>query len=413
MKKKKLNGEGTIYKTRYGYRGQVVVGFGTDGKPIRHSVSAPTKAEVKEKVTAIKHSIQTGTYIPPNKLTVCDLAKVVLDEDRMMNHVKEATYARSLETLKKLETSPYLRMRPLQELTEPSLKNYLLSQCHLSQSYVDKIYALLQRTMRGAVKRKIITENPIQYLKRPKSTQKREKVRALTPEEEVKLYKVLTTEDVLYSHQMLLSMLTGMRMGEINALTREDIDLYGKTITVNKTVSRGLSGKAFVSEGAKTANGNRTILISDTVMPLIKEILQCAGETYLFECKGNPVDTPFVNRSFQEVVKKYGIVNKKVRGHVSLHSLRHTFATRCIEAGMQPKVLQHILGHSDIRITLNTYCDAFEQYQRESIAKTDDYFAHLGIRFTSPTPPTPPAPPAPPTPPTPTQLPTPLIRIVS
>ena len=48
---------------------------------------------------------------------------------------------------------------------------------------------------------------------------------------------------------------------------------------------------------------------------------------------------------------------------------------------MQPKVLQHILGHSDIKITLNTYCDAFESFQKENIAKTDEYFADMGINF--------------------------------
>ena len=80
-------------------------------------------------------------------------------------------------------------------------------------------------------------------------------------------------------------------------------------------------------------------------------------------------------------VEEYDIIDKMIKGKVSLHSLRHTFATRCIEAGMQPKVLQHILGHSDIRITLNTYCDAFENFQKENIAKTDKYFADMGISF--------------------------------
>ena len=87
---------------------------------------------------------------------------------------------------------------------------------------------------------------------------------------------------------------------------------------------------------------------------------------------------------FQRVIEKYGILDKKVRGRVSLHSLRHTFATRCIEAGMQAKVLQHILGHSDIKIAMNTYCDASESFQNENIAMTDEYLANLGISFDKP-----------------------------
>ena len=77
------------------------------------------------------------------------------------------------------------------------------------------------------------------------------------------------------------------------------------------------------------------------------------------------------------------ILDNSLKGRVSLHSLRHTFATRCIEVGMQPKVLQHILGHSDIKITLKTYCDAFESFQNENVAKTDEYFADMGINFDS------------------------------
>ncbi len=115
--------------------------------------------------------------------------------------------------------------------------------------------------------------------------------------------------------------------------------------------------------------------IYSTVLPLINEILFCAGDNYLFEQNGKLINTSQVNMQFQRVIEKHEILDNSIKGRVSLHSLRHTFATRCIEAGMQPKVLQHILGHSDIKITLNTYCDAFESFQNENIAKTDEYFA--------------------------------------
>ncbi|MBP5208469.1 MAG: site-specific integrase [Clostridia bacterium] len=380
-KKKKGNGEGTVYKTKSGFRGQIVVGIDDEGKPIRRSVTGKTVKEVNEKLTIIKNSIITGTYIAPNKITMCDLARLMIEDDLNLNYIKEATYYRHIETLKRIEKCPYFTTTPIQELSYAAIKDFLLSETRMSQSIINKVFTMIQKTLKEAVKRKIIIENPIADLKKPKSSQKREKVRALTKDEEVKLYKVLTTEDVNYSHQMLLSMLTGMRMGEINALNVEDIDLRFKTIAVNKTMARGLKGEAFVSKSAKTENGNRIVPISATVLPLIDEILLCTGEQHLFEQNGKPINTSQVNLQFQRVVEKYDIVDKKIRGKVSLHSLRHTFATRCIEAGMQPKVLQHILGHSDIKITLNTYCDAFESFQKENIAKTDEYFAGMGINF--------------------------------
>ena len=383
-KKKKGNGEGTVYKTKSGFRGQIVVGIDDEGKPIRRSVTGKTVKEVNEKLTTIKNSIITGTYIAPNKITVCELARLILEDDLNMNYVKEGTYYRNIETVKRIEKDPYMKNTPIQELSYTPVKKYILTETGMSQSIINKVYIMLQKTMKEAVKRKIILENPIADLKKPKTAQHRETVRALTTDEEIRLYNVLTTEDINYSHQMLLSMLTGMRMGEINALKKDDVNLIMKTISVSKTMARGLKGEPFISKSAKTVNGNRTIPISLTVMPLMKEILYCSGDEFLFEQKGKLINTSQVNMQFQRVVEKYNIVDKTVKGKVTLHSLRHTFATRCIEAGMQPKVLQHILGHSDIKITLNTYCDAFENFQNENIAKTDEYFADLGINFDKP-----------------------------
>ncbi len=380
-KKKKGNGEGTVYKTKSGYRGQIVVGIDDYGKPIRRSVTGKTVKEVNEKLTAVKNSIITGTYIAPNQITLCDLAKIIIQDDYNLNYVKESTFFRNKDTLKRIERNPYLKNTPLQALTCQPIKDFLLSETSMSQSIIDKVFMMIKRTLKEAVKRKIIKENPVADLRKPKSSQRREKVRALTTDEEMRLYKVLTTEDVNYSHQMLLSMLTGMRMGEINALTRNDIDLRLNTISINKTMAKGQKGQAIISDSAKTANGNRVIPISETVRPLIEEILFCGDKEYLFIKKRKLITTSQVNLQFQRTVEEYDIIDKKVKGKVSLHSLRHTFATRCIEAGMQPKVLQHILGHSDIRITLNTYCDAFENFQKENIAKTDKYFADMGISF--------------------------------
>ena len=68
-----------------------------------------------------------------------------------------------------------------------------------------------------------------------------------------------------------------------------------------------------------------------------------------------------------------------VKGDLSLHSLRHTYATRCIESGMPPKVLQHLMGHSDIKVTLDTYADVFDNFQSVSVEKADSYLNQVGL----------------------------------
>ena len=114
-KKKKGNGEGTVYKTKSGDRGQIVVGFDDYGNLIRRSVTGKTIKEVNEKLTAVKNSIITGTYIAPNHITLCDLARLMLEDDLNLNYIKEGTYHRSIETLKRIEKCPYIKNTPIQE----------------------------------------------------------------------------------------------------------------------------------------------------------------------------------------------------------------------------------------------------------------------------------------------------------
>lgn len=94
---------------------------------------------------------------------------------------------------------------------------------------------------------------------------------------------------------------------------------------------------------------------------------------------GTLVPTSLVNMEFQRIVKKYGIKDEMVSGSLTLHSLRHTYATRCIESGMPPKVLQNLLGHTDIKVTLDTYSDVFDNFQNENVAKVDEYLSGAGL----------------------------------
>ena len=77
--------------------------------------------------------------------------------------------------------------------------------------------------------------------------------------------------------------------------------------------------------------------------------------------------------------KNYNIVDPKIKGKITLHWLRHTYATRCIEAGMQPKVLQKLLGHTDIRVTMDTYADVFDVYRDNEIQKLSDYLKKIDL----------------------------------
>lgn len=119
------------------------------------------------------------------------------------------------------------------------------------------------------------------------------------------------------------------------------------------------------------------------VKPIIMQIVENYEPTkdgLLFHTStGTLVASNTTNTEFQRIMKKYSIKDNSVKGDLSQHSLRHTYATRCIEGNMPPKVLQTLLGHADIRITLDTYSNVFESFQTENVAKVDSYLFDLGI----------------------------------
>ena len=264
------------------------------------------------------------------------------------------------------------------------LKHLLLS---LVDDYADstirKIYMMLNQCFNEAVKRKIISENPMGDLKKPKSRKKGKVVRALTIEEQKAFIEALKVENSRYANQFLISMFTGMRMGEVNALTIGDINTKFNFINIDKTISKGQHGEAFVNTTTKTKNGIRQVPINEAVKPIITQILNEYVPTedgMLFHTStGTLVASNTTNTEFQKIMKKYNIKDNNVKGDLSQHSLRHTYATRCIEGNMPPKVLQTLLGHADIRITLDTYSNVFESFQTENVAKVDNYLSDLGI----------------------------------
>ena len=369
-------GNGSIYfiEGRNRYAGGVTLDI--NGEKKRKTVYGKTKAEVRNKIKELQSMEVAGVFQERNYLTIKQLAEKMMDEQLALNEIIQSTYDRKCETLKKLK--PIYNIR-LQDITEEQIKRFFISQINYSQSIINKEYQLLKAVLKEAERKMIISENPMSCFKKPKSKQELIKVRALTLEEQQKLLEILKTEDVLYGEQMLISMFCGARCGEINALQVRDVDFKNNVLTIRKTVSRSNNGQHVIKNRTKTEAGMRRIPMSDTLAQFLKDCIGDKTHGLIFTRKGKIITTSQVNNKFSRIMKSNNIIDETIEGKVTQHSLRHTYATRCIEAGMPPKVLQKLLGHEDISVTLNTYCDAFDCYSGVNIALSNDYMQNNNL----------------------------------
>lgn len=284
-------------------------------------------------------------------------------------YVKPTT---KIRTYKKYQSQIELHILPalgeleLQDLTATVLQRFTveLSKKGLSPNTVNGIVSLLKTSLKRAVQVGVTDKEFSSAIVRPKQREKQ--VECFAKNEQKKIERYIAEKKKPRYFGIILTLYTGLRIGELLALTWKDIDLQKGVITVSKSCHDSWQNGKYVKkiDTPKTDCSTRVIPIPKQLLPHIKAIRKQSKSNYVVDGKNeHGIGVRSYQNTFDLLLKRLNIPHK------GFHSLRHTFATRALECGMDIKTLSEILGHKNPTVTLNRYVHSMLEHKTEMMNK--------------------------------------------
>ena len=286
--------------------------------------------------------------------------------ERYMKHtIKIRTYNR-YKSICELHLIKDLGEYELDELKPNVLQDFLLKKIddHYSTNTLKGIVSVLKQALRLAITLEFVDKEYCSNLKMPSSEEK--EISVFTKKEQQVIESFCLNHKKRNYIGIVICLYTGIRLGELLALTWDDIDFNSNLLTINKTsYSAKVDGKTqIIVDKPKTKKSNRVIPLPNQLVKLLKIIKKESNSKYAITTRNSGM---VGNRSYQRTFK---FILKKVNvPYRNFHSLRHTFATNAIELGMDVKTLAEILGHTNAMITLNRYSHSLLNYKIEMMNK--------------------------------------------
>lgn len=238
----------------------------------------------------------------------------------------------------------------------------------LSKKTTQDIIICLKMILKNASSKDLISMPMIEVKYPKKYEDKKETLEVFNQNDYNKIINYCKENINSYNLGILISSLTGMRIGEVCGLKWEDVNLKEGIITINRTMQRvydnELSKTEIIESNPKTFNSRREVPIVKDLMDILKPLSKINKEDkYVIALDRERVEPRLLRNNYKKLLKKLKIKDLK------FHGLRHSFATRLIEKGIDVKTVSSILGHSDVSITMNLYVHPTNENKKKAIMK--------------------------------------------
>lgn len=361
-----------IYKRKDGrWEGRYRSGINCDGKSVYRSVYGKSYYEVKKKLSGCNES---NELIKPNtKKSPLFKEVIAMWQKANQNRYKGATSLKYDNLINK-HILPVLGSYRLSEINTLVIADFMNSKLStgrldhtggLSPSYVRSIMLIVFEVVDFAVKEDMCEPLRMQI---HKPAIEKSALEILDASSQSFLERQLFLCPSETGVGVLISLNTGLRISEVCALKWSDIDFEKAILSVHSTVARVKSIEtdkrtALIIDRPKTKSSIRDIPISAKLMKILIELYEKRKSDYVISDNQNFVSPRTYEYRFHKILEQYHIKS------VNYHALRHTFATRCVEYGVDVKTLSEILGHSNVSTTLNTYVHSSMDRKREQLEK--------------------------------------------
>ncbi len=368
---KRANGEGSITRYKDGrWCGRYTV-HTADG-PKRKAVYGKTKAEVRAKLTKALAERDSGLVFEAENPTVKSYLERWL-EDSVKDSVKQSTYE-SYEYMVRRHLVPAFGSKRLRNLSPAQVQNLYRQKLDsgLSRRTVQLIHTTLHKALKQAMKWGLVPRNVAEAVDAPRPQKK--EIHPLAPEQVKRFLEAAQGDrlEALYG----LAVTSGLREGELLGLRWQDVDLERRAVRVRQQLTRTKTGLSFTTP--KNGKGRNVAIMDLTVAALKAHRKRQADErskmgdlwqdTHLVftSITGTPLDVGnLTNRSFRPLLERASLPR------IRFHDLRHTFATLFLSNGTHPKIVQEMLGHANISMTMDTYSHVLPNMQGEAVDKVE------------------------------------------